>query len=78
MAVGTLALKKHLVLNASWRCLLGTLRGKKTWDINKRLDPFWIEVGSWPPPPVLPMDSILKQETAAMRDFDPADVRLGH
>jgi hypothetical protein len=28
--LGTLALKKHLVLNASCRCLLGTLRGKKT------------------------------------------------
>jgi len=41
--LGTLALRKRLVLNASCRCLLGTLRGKKTWDINKRLDPFWIE-----------------------------------
>jgi hypothetical protein len=38
--LGTLVPKKHLVLNASCRCLLGTLRGKKTRDINKRLDPF--------------------------------------
>jgi hypothetical protein len=38
--VGTLVLKKHLVLNAPCRCLLGTLGGKKRWDINKRLDPF--------------------------------------
>jgi hypothetical protein len=32
-----------LLPNVSCRCLLGTLRGKKRWDINKRLDPFWIE-----------------------------------
>jgi hypothetical protein len=38
--LGTLALKKRLVLNASCRCLLGTLRGKKCRDINKRLDSF--------------------------------------
>jgi putative tryptophan/tyrosine transport system substrate-binding protein len=36
--LGTLALKKHLILNAPCRCLLGTLRGKKTRDFNKRLD----------------------------------------
>src|SRR6266481_2685989 len=36
--LGTLVLKKPLVLNASCRCLLGTLRGKKTCDINKWLN----------------------------------------
>ena len=36
--LGTLVPKKHLVLNAPCRCLLGTLRGKKTCDINKWLN----------------------------------------
>jgi hypothetical protein len=36
--IGTLVPKKRLVLNASCRCLLGTLRGKKTCDINKWLN----------------------------------------
>jgi hypothetical protein len=35
--LGTLALKKRLVLNASYRCLLGTPRGQKTCDINIQL-----------------------------------------
>ena len=38
--VGTLARKKHLFLNAPYERLLGTLCGRKTLDINKRLDPF--------------------------------------
>jgi hypothetical protein len=40
MAVGTLVLKKRLVLNAPCRCLLGTLLGEKSWDINKPLETF--------------------------------------
>jgi hypothetical protein len=40
MAVGTLVLKKRLILNAPCRRLLGTLLGEKSRDINKRLDPF--------------------------------------
>jgi hypothetical protein len=38
--LGTLVPKKRLVLKASPERLLGTLRGKKTSNINKRLDPF--------------------------------------
>jgi hypothetical protein len=38
--MGTLVRKKHLFLNASRSCLMGTLSGKKPCDINKWLDPF--------------------------------------
>ena len=40
MAVGTLVLKKRLVLNAPCGCLLGTLLGEKSCDINKTLEMF--------------------------------------
>jgi hypothetical protein len=40
MAVGTLVLKKRLVLNAPCGCLLGTLLGEKSWDINEPLETF--------------------------------------
>jgi hypothetical protein len=39
-AVGTLVLKKRLVLNAPWKHLMGTFRGKKCREVNKRLNTF--------------------------------------
>jgi hypothetical protein len=44
--LGTLALKKRLVLNAPCRRLLGTLRGKKTCDISKWLNSERFRTGS--------------------------------
>ena len=39
-AVVPLALEKRLFLNVRGECLLVPLLGKKSCDINKRLDPF--------------------------------------
>jgi hypothetical protein len=39
-AVVPLALEKRLFLNSSCRCPLVPLLGKKSCDINERLDPF--------------------------------------